>query len=157
MKNKITFLMILALALSPLAYAAGAKSELFTRNQPGGAIIVNNRNLLPGDFGTPEQEIRAEKEGTDWEACMTMNETWGYRKDDHHWKTTQTLVRNLINCASKGGNYLLNIGPTAEGVFPDACIERLQDIGKWMKVNHQAIYGTQASPASIQTTGSENA
>ena len=56
------------------------------------------------------------------------------------------MIRNLIDCASKGGNYLLNIGPTSEGVFPEPCIERLEDIGNWMKVNGEAIYGTQASP-----------
>jgi len=77
---------------------------------------------------------------------MTMNNHWGYNKHDQNWKSSATLIRNLIDCASKGGNYLLNIGPTAAGVFPDACIERLQDIGKWMKVSHEAIYGTQASP-----------
>ena len=77
---------------------------------------------------------------------MTMNNHWGYNKNDRNWKSLTTLIRNLIDCASKGGNYLLNIGPTSEGVFPEPCIERLEEIGKWMKVNHEAIYGTQASP-----------
>ncbi|MGD0261111.1 MAG: alpha-L-fucosidase [Verrucomicrobiota bacterium] len=101
-----------------------------------------------GDYGTPEQQIPATGfgPGVDWESCMTMNNHWGYNKHDQNWKSSTTLIRNLIDCASKGGNYLLNIGPTAEGVFPDACIERLEDIGKWMKVNSQAICGTQASP-----------
>jgi len=101
-----------------------------------------------GDYGTPEQEIPATGfgPGVDWESCMTMNNHWGYNKHDRNWKSSTTLIRNLIDCASKGGNYLLNVGPTAEGVFPDACVERLQDISKWMKVNSEAIYGTQASP-----------
>jgi len=101
-----------------------------------------------GDYGTPEQEIPATGfgPGVDWESCMTMNNHWGYNKRDQNWKSSTTLIRNLIDCASKGGNYLLNVGPTAEGVFPDACIERLQDISRWMKVNSEAIYGTQASP-----------
>ncbi len=101
-----------------------------------------------GDYGTPEQEIPPTGfgPGVDWESCMTMNNHWGYNKHDQNWKSSTMLIRNLIDCASKGGNYLLNIGPTAEGVFPDACIERLEDIGKWMKVNSEAIYGTQASP-----------
>jgi alpha-L-fucosidase len=126
-------------------------------------IIINNRVGKPdesashigfvnlgkiGDYGTPEQEIPATGlgAGVDWETCMTMNDTWGYRKDDHDWKSAQTLVRNLIDAASKGGNYLLNVGPTSEGVFPDASIERLAEIGVWMKANGESIYGTTASP-----------
>ena len=77
---------------------------------------------------------------------MTMNNHWGYNKNDDHWKSSTTLIRNLIDCSSKGGNYLLNIGPTSEGLFPDASIERLAEIGKWMKANSESIYGTLASP-----------
>jgi alpha-L-fucosidase len=101
-----------------------------------------------GDYGTPEQEIPPTGfgPGVDWESCMTMNNHWGYNKNDNNWKSTQTLVRNLIDCASKGGNYLLNIGPTAEGEFPAASIERLKQIGDWMKVNNESIYDTTASP-----------
>jgi alpha-L-fucosidase len=77
---------------------------------------------------------------------MTMNNLWGYNKHDQHWKSTQTLVRNLVDCASKGGNYLLNVGPTSEGLIPGPSIERLAEIGKWMKANSEAIYGTSASP-----------
>jgi alpha-L-fucosidase len=100
-----------------------------------------------GDYGTPEQEIPATGlPGVDWESCMTMNDTWGYKSDDHNWKSAETLIRNLVDCASKGGNYLLNVGPTAEGEIPPASVERLQAIGKWMMANSESIYGTTASP-----------
>ena len=101
-----------------------------------------------GDYGTPEQEIPPTGfgPGVDWESCMTMNDTWGFKKNDQNWKSTETLVRNLIDCASKGGNYLLNIGPTAEGQFPEASVQRLLEMGNWMNINSESIYGTQASP-----------
>jgi alpha-L-fucosidase len=103
-----------------------------------------------GDYGTPEQNIPAKGfgPGVSWESCMTMNDHWGFNRNDNHWKSTETLVRNLIDCASKGGNYLLNIGPTSEGLFPQASLERLAQIGAWMKINGVAIYGTTASPFS---------
>ena len=74
-----------------------------------------------GDFGTPEQQIPATGlPGVDWESCMTMNDTWGFKSYDENWKSSETLIRNLIDIASKGGNYLLNVGPTAEGEIPGA-------------------------------------
>jgi alpha-L-fucosidase len=116
--------------------------------QPG--IIINNRvgKGDVGDYGTPEQTIPARGfgPGVDWESCMTMNGHWGYNKHDQNWKSTTTLIRNLIDCASKGGNYLLNVGPTAEGLIPEPSLERLAAIGAWMKVNGEAIDGTSASP-----------
>jgi alpha-L-fucosidase len=100
-----------------------------------------------GDYGTPEQQIPANGlPGVDWESCMTMNGTWGFSKFDGKWKSAETLLQNLIDITSKGGNYLLNVGPTAEGEIPAASIERLQAIGTWMKTNAEAIHGTQASP-----------
>jgi alpha-L-fucosidase len=113
-------------------------------------IISNNRldrSKLTGDFETPEQKIPATGlPGKDWETCMTINGTWGYRSYDDKWKSTETLIRNLVDIASKGGNYLLNVGPTSEGVIPDPSIERLREMGAWMKINGEAIYGTTASP-----------
>ncbi len=104
-----------------------------------------------GDFGTPEQQIPANGlPGVDWESCMTMNTTWGYKFYDDNWKSSETIIRNLIDIASKGGNYLLNVGPTKEGLIPQPSVERLADVGKWMKVNGEAIYGTTASPFAAQ-------
>jgi alpha-L-fucosidase len=125
-------------------------------------IIVNNRvgkgrkgmeglnkgdQEYVGDFGTPEQQIPSTGlPGVDWESCMTMNDTWGYKSYDQNWKSDETLIRNLIDIASKGGNYLLNVGPTAEGEIPDPSVERLAAVGRWMQANGESIYGTQASP-----------
>ncbi len=77
---------------------------------------------------------------------MTLNDTWGFKSYDTHWKSTETLIHNLADIASKGGNYLLNVGPTAEGQIPTASVERLAQVGRWMAVNGQSIYGTSASP-----------
>ncbi|MBN1851712.1 MAG: alpha-L-fucosidase [Pirellulales bacterium] len=115
--------------------------------RPG--LITNNRlgGGFSGDSETPEQHIPATGiPGRDWETCMTMNDTWGYKSYDENWKTTATLIHNLVDITSKGGNYLLNVGPTSLGEIPQPSIDRLKEVGKWMAVNGQAIYGTHASP-----------
>jgi alpha-L-fucosidase len=125
-------------------------------------VIVNNRvtngrkgmegftagEAFAGDYGTPEQQVPdvAPPPGVDWETCMTMNGTWGFKTDDVNFKSTQALIRMLIDVASKGGNFLLNVGPTGDGEIPDASAERLQQIGKWMALNGESIHGTTASP-----------
>ena len=96
-------------------------------------IIVNNRvgkaragmegmdkGKGLGDYGTPEQNVPANGfgPGVYWESCMTMNNHWGYNKHDNHWKSTDELIHILVDCSSKGGNYLLNVGPTSEGLIP---------------------------------------
>src|SRR6516165_8037144 len=106
-------------------------------------IIVNNRNLLPGDFSTPEQEITAEKSGRAWESCMTMNDSWGYQRADDAWKTPKTIVRNLITCGHDTGNYLLNIGPRGDGSIPEESVRILTAVGKWMEKSGKSIYDTE--------------
>jgi alpha-L-fucosidase len=119
-------------------------------------ILVNNRvgrdrqepetcqeEELIGDFGTPEQQIpETGLPGVDWESCLTMNDTWGYKSTDHNWKSPELLIRVLVDVASKGGNLLLNVGPTAQGRIPYPSIERLTE----MAVNGEAIFGAAPSP-----------
>ena len=122
-------------------YIRGLQPDLIVNNR------VGKRRRGPGDFGTPEQEIPATgMPGWDWETCMTMNNTWGFKKDDHNWKPTGDLIHKLVDIVSKGGNFLLNVGPTAEGEIPQPSVERLAEIGKWLDVNAESVYGTTASP-----------
>jgi alpha-L-fucosidase len=132
-------------------YVRGLKPSIIINNRVGtgrqGMSGFTRKGVFAGDFGTPEQEIPdTGLAGMDWESCMTMNDTWGYKYFDDNWKSTKTLLQNLIDITSKGGNYLLNIGPTAEGLIPDISIERLKGMGKWMRVNGESIYASQASP-----------
>ena len=100
-----------------------------------------------GDFGTPEQEVPAGGlPGVDWETCMTMNRYWGWNRADTEWKSSAQLIHTLVDVASKGGNFLLNVGPKPDGSFPAQAVERLADMGAWMDVFGESIYGTQASP-----------
>jgi len=109
-------------------------------------IIINNRCNIPQDYDTPEQEIPATGiPGRDWETCMTMNNTWGFKSTDTNWKSKEDLIRKLVDIASKGGNFLLNVGPTAEGLIPDASVERLAAMGDWLKTNGDSVYGSSAS------------
>ena len=135
--------------------------------RPG--LIVNNRvghtrqglsglnqdgRVGLGDFGTPEQRVPPEGlPGVDWETCMTMNDTWGFKSYDDDWKDTRTLVRTLIDVASKGGNFLLNVGPTADGLIPAPIVSRLSEMGEWMRRNGEAIYGTTVSPYGMPAWG----
>lgn len=111
-------------------------------------LIWNNRlgGSYQGDTETPEQYIPPQGyPGRDWESCMTINDTWGFKSDDTNFKSSTTLVRNLIDIASKGGNYLLNVGPDSTGRIPAPEIERVRAVGDWLALNGESIYGTSAT------------
>jgi len=132
-------------------YVRGLQSNIIINNRVGasraGMEGFDKAGEGVGDFGTPEQQVPATGlSGVDWESCITMNNNWGYNSHDQNWKSTTALIQMLADIASKGGNLLLNVGPTSEGLFPQASIARLREIGDWMRVNNEAIYATQASP-----------
>ena len=116
--------------------------------QPG--IIVNDRLDEPGDFATPEQYQpvhRPTREGAPiaWEACHTLTGSWGYHRDNDNWKSSEMLVRMLVDTISKGGNLLLNVGPTGRGELESKAVDRLREIGAWMRLHGRSIYGCTAS------------
>lgn len=152
-------------------YKGAQVLDLVHQIQPG--TLVNNRLGVPGDFVTPEEFIpdhiptRAEADklkGTvkpddsapatlpapedfqPWETCMTINGTWAYNKNDTQYKSAKELIQDLADVASKGGNFLLDVGPTPEGTIQPEFVERLQAIGKWMQAYGDSIYGTTYGP-----------
>jgi alpha-L-fucosidase len=131
-------------------YVRNLKSSILVNNRVGRDRpdpYISREQELIGDFGTPEQYIpETGMPDLDWESCITMNDTWGYKSYDDNWKSSELLVRVLVDIVSKGGNLLLNVGPTAEGRIPAPSIERLEAIGRWMEVNGESIYGASASP-----------
>jgi len=132
-------------------YVRGLQPDIIINNRVGasreGMEGLTQEGGFGGDFGTPEQTIPATGlPDIDWETCMTMNGHWGYNAVDKNFKSTKDLLQKLADIASKGGNFLLNVGPTAEGTFPQESIDRLAAMGKWMDKNGESIYGTKASP-----------
>ncbi len=141
--------------MSGETWRAAKLVEMIRSLQP--AIILNNRLVAGhadpeksaglGDLSTPEQIIPADGvrnskgEMTLWEACMTLNNHWGYASDDHHFKNSIQVVRMLVECVSKGGNLLLNVGPTALGEIQSEAVEILEDVGRWLDYNGASIYG----------------
>lgn len=120
-------------------------NAMVRRLQPN--VLVNNRSLVPGDFETPEQHIPWwGPPNKPWEACMTMNDSWGYFEADRNWKSPRQLIQTLVSCVSLGGNLLLNVGPREDGSFPPEALERLEDLGRWMRANGESIYGAGRCP-----------
>ncbi len=109
-------------------------------------IVINNRSRVPEDYDTPEQHVAASAAGRAWETCMTMNGSWGWHAGDRAWKSASELIATLVRVTSLGGNLLLNVGPRPDGAFPPEAAERLEQIGAWMRVNGEAIYGARRCP-----------
>ncbi len=109
-------------------------------------IVINNRSRVPEDHDTPEQHVAVSAPGRPWETCMTMNGSWGWHAGDDRWKSTKDLIATLVGIASLGGNLLLNVGPRGDGGFPEESIIRLREIGGWLRLHGEAIYGTHRGP-----------
>lgn len=116
-------------------------------NRLGGHIRAAKPEVYAGDFDSPEQLIPPEGVTNEagqpipWEACITLNDHWGYHAQDSNWKSPETVVRALVECVSKGGNLLLNVGPTAKGEIPQPCLEILAQVGEWTAANGDSVYG----------------
>ena len=114
--------------------------------EKSGTILTDNPSDFAGDFACPEQMIppsgitNQSGQSVPWEACLTLNSNWGYNAADQHWKQADMVIRMLVECVSKNGNLLLNVGPDAKGRIPEASIKILEEVGYWMKKNAQSIY-----------------
>jgi len=112
-----------------------------------GRLDFKNGDLDVGeDYAVQERSVPNHKIEMDWETCGTINGTWGYKSYDTNWKEPERFIRNLVKCAGGGGNYLLNVGPTEEGIIPEGSVKVLREIGKWLNDNGEAIYGTRGGP-----------
>ncbi len=106
-------------------------------------ILFNGRNGLPGDFATPEQHLAAPSPWRPWEACVTLNDSWGYHAGDHHWKSPLEVIKMLARVAQGRGNLLLNLGLPGDGSIPEEGDRILREVGEWIKVNREAIFDTE--------------
>jgi len=121
-----------------------AKNILSNLRKVNQNIIINSRLNGHGDYDTPEQGVPVVKPGSpEWELCYTMNDSWGYQPYDNHYKSSNMIIRTLVDCISMGGNLLLDIGPKADGTIAPEQVQILKDLGRWTKKHSEAIYGTQ--------------
>ncbi len=107
---------------------------------------IDDRLGVGADYITPEQQIVSGPQAKPFEVCMPLNRHWGYNKADHDWKSPKVVIQMLVNIASKGGNLLLDIGPMGDGNMPPEAVKILGQVGDWLKLNGESIYGTTASP-----------
>jgi alpha-L-fucosidase len=108
-------------------------------------VIINSRIQGNGDYATPELGVPVVKPADRWwETCMTINDSWGFRKKDKNFKSVQIVLNMLVDCMSKGGNLLLDIGPRADGTIPSEEVEVLRELGRWTSKHAEAVYGTRA-------------
>jgi alpha-L-fucosidase len=121
-------------------------NAMVRRLQPG--ILINDRSLRPEDFATSEQKIAPAQGRRPWEACMTLNDSWGFQRSDDHWKPARQVIRNLISCARRGGNYLLNVGPRADGSVPAPSVRTLKQVGAWLRRNGRSVLETEPTDAT---------
>ncbi|MHB9033014.1 MAG: alpha-L-fucosidase [Anaerolineae bacterium] len=125
---------------TPAMWESAKMNAMVRELQPD--ILINNRSQLDEDFGTPEEEVRAAEGGRNWEACMTFNGSWGYMPSAVDWHPTREVLGMLRTATAGQGNLLLNIGPMPDGTVPPEAYERLEPLGKWLKLNGEAVYGT---------------
>ncbi len=138
--------------LSPDGYRSAELVAMIRALQPD--CLINDRTGLPGDFGTPEGIMPAKAGDRPWELCHCTHTAWGIEADDPNlYYPTEELFALLCDAAALGGNLLLNVGPQADGRFPDIVTQQLAAIGKWMTANGEAIYGTTAGPFGRQSWG----
>lgn len=116
-------------------------------------ILFNGRNGLPGDFATPEGHLAPPTPWRPWEACMTLNNSWGFHAGDHEWKSPTQVVDLLATCAQRRGNLLLNVGPAGDGTIPEASIRILEQTGRWLTANNDAIFGTDLFTFDLRERG----
>ena len=130
-------------------WRADELNAMARRLQPG--IIINNRSGPDEDFGTPENQIQFLDRP--WEACYTMNDSWGFAEWDRNYKSPTEILHLLSTCVAGGGNLLLNVGPDPEGRIPQAAVDRLRHVGAWMRTNGESVYGTTSSPVPTPAVG----
>ena len=126
-------------------------NEEILRLQP--EILINERNGEPWHVSISEQAIKAAKPGVAWEACMTLNDNWGYHAGDANWKNPRHVIQMLTDTASKAGNLLLNVGPRSDGTIPSESVDILRKSGDWLRRNGESIYGSSRSPFTWSNWG----